>query len=335
MSGQCGENIWRILRQGSFNEADRFADARWNWFMTKAAVMVGLGEVLWDLLPSGKVLGGAPANFAYMTNVLGDEGVVASRVGSDDLGREACRVMDGLRVGTSYLQHDTRHETGTATVRIDAGGQPTFTIKERVAWDFLQWTESWQGLSARADVICFGTLAQRSQESAETIERFLQSAPEQALRICDANLRQSFFDKDVLSKSFRHAHIVKLNEQELLQVSHLFKLGVGSEEALAQRLLHECDLKLICITRGARGSLLVSEDEIVEHKGFRVKVADAVGAGDAFTACLAHHYLREHSLDEISEAANRFAGWVATQVGATPLIQQTQLQNILNGVVID
>lgn len=303
--------------------------------MTKSAVMVGLGEVLWDLLPSGKVLGGAPANFAYMTNVLGDEGIVASRVGNDNLGREACRVMEDLLVGTSYVQQDTHHETGTASVKIDAGGQPTFTIKERVAWDFLQWNESWEELSARADVICFGTLAQRSQESAATIDRFLQNAPERALRICDANLRQSFFHQDVLWKSFRHAQIVKLNEQELLQVSYLLKLGVGSDQALALRLLHECDLKLVCITRGARGSLLVSEDEIVEHNGFRVKVADAVGAGDAFTACLAHHYLRGHSLGEISEAANRFAAWVATQVGATPLIQRAQLQNILNGVVLD
>jgi fructokinase len=297
--------------------------------------MIGLGEVLWDLLPSGKVLGGAPANFAYMTNVLGDEGIVASRVGSDDLGREAYRLMEKLGVCTSYLQHDVTHETGTATVKIGAGGQPTFTIKEPVAWDFLQWTASWEELSARADVICFGTLAQRSLESAAAIDHFLQSAPERALRICDANLRQSFFNKDVLWKSFRHAQIVKLNEQELLQVSCLLKLGKGSEQALAQRLRNECDLKLICITRGAQGSLLVSEDEMVEHKGFRVKVADAVGAGDAFTACLAHHYLRGHSLLEISEAANRFAAWVATQVGATPLIQRTQLQNILNGVVLD
>lgn len=303
--------------------------------MTKPAVMIGLGEVLWDLLPSGKVLGGAPANFAYMSNVLGDEGVVASRVGNDELGREASRVMQDLGLNTSCLQRDSQHETGTAAVRIDAGGQPTFTIKELVSWDFLQWTTSWEELSARADAICFGTLAQRSRNSAATIDRFLGNAPEKALRICDVNLRQSFYNKDVLRKSFQHAHLVKLNEQELLRVSFLLNLGIGSEEALAQRLLHECDLRLVCVTRGARGSLLVSEDEMVEHKGFRVKVADAVGTGDAFTACLVHHYLRGHSLGEISDAANRFAAWVATQIGATPLIPRTQLQNILRGVALD
>jgi fructokinase len=303
--------------------------------MTKLAVMIGLGEVLWDLLPSGKVLGGAPANFAYMSSVLGNEGVVASRVGDDEPGREACRVMEYLGLSASYVQHDDQHETGTAAVLIDARGQPTFNLKERVAWDFLQWTPAWEELSARADAICFGTLAQRAPDSAATIDYFLRNAPEKALRICDVNLRQSFYSKAVLRKSFQHAHLVKLNEQELLQASFLLELGIGSEQALAQRLLHECGLRLVCITRGARGSLLVSEDEMVEHKGFRVKVADAVGAGDAFTACLVHHYLRGHSLEDISEAANRFAAWVATQIGATPLIPRTQLQNILSGVALD
>lgn len=303
--------------------------------MTRPAVMIGLGEVLWDFLPSGKVLGGAPANFAYMAKVLGNQGIVASRIGNDDLGREAARVMDDLGVSTSHLQRDDHHETGVATVSIDDGGQPAFTIKELVSWDFLQWTANWAELSARADVICFGTLAQRSQTSAETIDCFLRNAPENALRVCDVNLRHPFYSHDVLRKSFQHAHVVKLNEQELLQVSALLELGVGSEQALGQRLLRECGLRLVCVTRGARGSLLISEGKTVEHSGFRVKVADAVGAGDAFTACLVHHYLLGHSLEEISEAANRFAAWVATQTGATPLIQRTQLQSILSGVPLD
>ena len=293
--------------------------------------MIGLGEVLWDILPSGKALGGAPANFAYMTKVLGDEGIVASRVGNDELGREACEVIQRLGLNTSYLQQDNQHQTGTAAVSIDAAGQPNFTIQESVAWDFLQWTAEWEELSSRADVICFGSLAQRSPESALAIDLFLQNAPAKALRICDVNLRESFYNKDVLRKSFQHAHIVKLNEQELLQISSLLNLGDGTEEALAKRLLAEHGLRLVCITLGDRGSLLVSEDQTVEHRGFRVKVADAVGAGDAYTACMAHHYLRGHSLWEISESANRFASWVATQTGATPPIVADQLRNILSG----
>jgi fructokinase len=299
--------------------------------MTEPALMIGLGEVLWDLLPSGKVLGGAPANFAYMASVLGDQGIVASRIGNDDLGREACRVMQELGLNTAYLQHDERHETGTASVSIDTAGQPNFTIKKSVAWDLLDWSPQWEELSSRADVVCFGSLAQRSEKSAATIERFLKNTPKKTLRICDVNLRESFYTQGVLRRSFQHADIVKLNDQELLQVSDLFKLGVGTHEMLAQRLLHLCDLRLVCITCGSRGSLLVTQREAVEHKGFRVTVADAVGAGDAFTACLAHHYLRGHSLQEISESANRFAGWVTTQSGATPSITTDQLRNLLNG----
>src|SRR5690349_19652318 len=177
--------------------------------MTAPAIMIGLGEVLWDLLPSGKVLGGAPANFAYMASVLGDRGIVASRVGNDDLGREACRVMQELGLSTAHLQHDERHPTGTATVSIDAAGQPNFTIKNPVAWDFLEWSTQWEDLAARADVVCFGSLAQRSEKSAATIERFLKSTPRKTLRICDVNLRESFYSQAVLRRSLQYADIVK------------------------------------------------------------------------------------------------------------------------------
>jgi fructokinase len=302
--------------------------------MTEPALMIGLGEVLWDLLPSGKVLGGAPANFAYMASVLGDQGIVASRVGNDDLGREASRVMQELGLSTAYLQHDERHETGTATVSIDNAGQPNFAIKNSVAWDFLDWSPQWEELSSTADVVCFGSLAQRSEKSADTIERFLKNTAKNTLRICDVNLRESFYSQGVLRRCFQYADIVKLNDQELLQVSYIFKLGIGTHEMLARRLLHLCDLRLVCITCGSRGSLLVTDGQIVEHKGFRVTVADAVGAGDAFTACLAHHYLRGHSLQEISESANRFASWVATQRGATPPISTDKLHSILNNVAL-
>ena len=302
--------------------------------MAKPALMIGLGEVLWDILPTGRMLGGAPANFAYMANVLGDQGIVASRVGNDDMGGEACRAMKMLGLDISYVQLDDKHETGAARVTIDDLGQPNFTIKQSVSWDFLQWTAAWEELAAQADVVCFGSLAQRSATSAVTIECFLRNTPQKALRICDVNLRQSFYNKEVLGKSFQHADIVKLNDQELFQVSTLLGLGSESEETLAKRMLHECGLRLVCITRGARGSLLVSGDQTIEHAGYRVKVADAVGAGDAFTACLAHHYLRGRPLEEISEAANRFASWVATQTGATPPITTSELQNILNGVAL-
>jgi fructokinase len=255
-------------------------------------------------------------------------------VGNDDLGREACTVMQQLGLTIDYVQQDEGNATGTAVVSIGPGGQPTFLIKELVAWDSLQWSPDWEELSARADVVCFGSLAQRSPMSASTIERFLKNVPKTGLRICDANLRQSYYSNEVLRRSFQHADIVKLNEEELGRVASLLALGNGGEQVLAKRLLAEFDLRLVCITRADRGSVLVSHAETVEHAGFRVKVEDAVGAGDAFTACLAHHYWRGRSLKETSEAANRFAAWVATQRGATPPISPDQLQNILAGFVL-
>jgi len=301
-------------------------------FLNGPAAMIGLGEVLWDLLPSGKKLGGAPANFAYMVNVLGDRGIIASRIGNDEFGREARIAIQALGLDTTYVQQDDYHPTSTSEVTLDNEGQPEFKIKESVSWDYLESTPQWAALAAEADVICFGSLAQRSPIAAATINRFLQSAPKQTLRIFDVNLRQSFFNGEVLQRSFELAHIVKLNHHELPRVSSLLGINSGSERALAARLMEKFDLRLVCVTRGSGGSLLVSPKEIVAHEGLRVRVADAVGAGDAFTACLAYHYVRGRSLRDISEYGNRFAAWIATQVGATPLIEGMRLQEIMDGI---
>lgn len=299
--------------------------------MSVRPVMVGLGEILWDILPSEKSLGGAPANFAYMANVLGNMGIVASRVGNDELGRKAREVIEARGMDSSYLQQDKLHKTGIARVLLESDGQPRFTIQESVAWDFLEWTPAWQELSTRANVVCFGILAQRSLRSAETIERFLLNTPDETLRICDTNLREPFYTADMVRKSFRFADVLKLNHEELLQVSLLLGMGKDrKEEELAAALLREFNLELICVTKGARGSLLVSKTKAVRHTGLRVKVADTIGAGDAFTACVAHYYVRRRPLEQISDSANRFAAWVATQVGAAPFISPDQLKEILS-----
>jgi fructokinase len=300
--------------------------------MTAPVLMVGLGEVLWDLLPSGRVLGGAPTNFAYMTSVLGNRGIVASRVGRDILGQQACEVMDSLGLTTNYIQRDEEHETGTAAVLIDSAGLPTFTIKESVAWDFLDWTSAWEELSGLAEVVCYGSLAQRSLLSADTIDRFLGNTRKETLKIFDVNLRQSFYTIDILLKLFLHANIVKLTDQEMQRVGSLFLDDkINDVERLAKWLREEFELEVVCITRGDRGSLLVSESDVVEHPGLAVEVVDTVGAGDAFTACLAHQFVRGRPLTEISESANRFASWVVTRTGATPRIDPRQLQEVLAG----
>jgi fructokinase len=280
--------------------------------------VVGLGELLWDLFPAGKQLGGAPANFAYISSLLGEKGIPASRIGQDKLGAEALRRLGALGLSTEYIQQDTDHPTGTVKVEVDPAGQPCFEITEFVAWDFLSWTHDWQELADQADAVCFSTLAQRSEHSRSAMRSFLLAMRPDAVRVCDINLRQHFFNAQVVSESMKMAMIVKLNHEELPRVMRLFDLEHRSNEESARNLLLSYDLQLICMTRGNNGSLLISCDECVEHPGFKVRVADTVGAGDAFTAALVHGYLQGKSLAHINENANRAGAWVASQVGAMP-----------------
>jgi len=292
-------------------------------------LVVGLGEVLWDLFPEGKQLGGAPANFAYITNLLGDRGIIASRVGDDALGDEIQQKLGTLGLESSYLQSDSARPTGTVRVRVDQDGQARFEITDMVAWDFLEWTPAWESLAQQADAICFGSLAQRSPASRETIHKFLGAARPGTARIFDVNLRQAFYSAKVLSESLKFADIAKLNAEELPRVVELLGIPHHGEQPSAERLRFAYGLKLVCVTRGAQGSLLVSEWERHEHPGFRVQVADTVGAGDAFTAALVHHFLRGAGLAAMNEAANRIGAWVASCVGATPSSDDVQLRRIL------
>jgi fructokinase len=280
--------------------------------------VIGLGEILWDVLPSGKQLGGAPSNFAYISTLLGSEGIVASRIGNDSLGSEAVQRLTALGVTTAFVQCDVTHPTGTVQVKLDHAGQPNFEIAEDVAWDFLEWTSDWQALAAKADAICFGSLAQRTEVSRATIRRFLGAAEKKAVRVFDVNLRQAFFSKELLTESMKLADIVKLNHEELPRIMQLFGLSHRDEIASVDALMDLHRLKLICVTRGCRGSLLVSQSGLNEHSGYRIQVADAIGAGDAFTAGLVQEYMRGSSLPEMNETANRVGAWVASQVGAMP-----------------
>lgn len=298
----------------------------------KSYNIVGLGELLWDVFPQGKELGGAPANFAYMTSLLGDHGIVASRVGSDALGRTAGRRLERIGLRSKYLQIDTQHPTGTAKLYVDPAGQPTFEIAEGVAWDFFEWTPEWQKLASTADAVCFGSLAQRSPQSRATIRLFLQEVSRGTTRIFDVNLRQHFFSAEILSDSLKLADIVKFNQEELPNAVKLLGGTFTDEERSAGWIRDTYGLRLVCITRGAKGSLLVSPSEVNQHGGVRVVVADTVGSGDAFTAALTYHYLRNGSLATMNEAANRMGAWVATQTGATPPRDDYYLQQIRSAV---
>ena len=290
--------------------------------------IVGIGEVLWDILPAGRQLGGAPTNFAYHVNSLGETGIAVSRVGDDDLGKETVERLQELDMDTGYIQIDRSHPTGTVPVQLNEQGEPIYIIVEDVAWDYLEWSTQLQRLSSDAQVVCFGTLAQRTPDSRHTIRRFLRSTNTKCLKIFDINLRQSYFSQEILIQSMKLAQILKLSHEELPVLVELLGKDAtqGNEKDWARYLIDQFVIELVCITRGANGSVLVTEHEIVEHAGYQVKVVDTVGSGDAFTACLAVSYLRSYPLDEICKAANRLGAWVAGQAGATPPIGADILQ---------
>ena len=297
-------------------------------------IVVGLGELLWDELPGGHRLGGAPANFAVMASRLGAHGCIASRLGSDEPGKAARALLAGLPVDTRSLQQDTTLPTGRVSVHFDQG-QPAYEIHAPVAWDNLQATPEWQQLVQKADAVCWGTLAQRDPRSEQTIHTLVAAARPDCLRIFDVNLRAPFFTAAHVTRSLAQATLLKLNDGEmphLLALAGLPDAGGTTPEALthgAHELLAACpNLDLVTTTLGAHGSLVVTREEVLRHPGVPVQVADTVGAGDAFTAALAIYRLRGGSLRVQSEAANRWGSWVASQPGAMPPLPQATRDEI-------
>jgi len=289
---------------------------------------LGIGELLWDVLPGGKRLGGAPANFSVMAGRLGNHAVILSRIGRDDLGREAVHLLDPLPADTAYLQIDTAHDTGRVTVAFN-DGQPEYTIHKPAAWDSLELSDEWVQLAERADAICFGSLAQRSIESRHTIQTLAAQTLSRCIRVFDVNLRSPFYSSEVIQESLELATVAKMNDAEVPLVLALLGMPVedeglpGNLRSGAERLLAEFPtLQMIAITRGAHGSLLVNREEWHEHPGFPAKVADTIGAGDAFTAAMTHYLLRGTDLNVLNDAGNRWGSWVASQSGAMPALPQ-------------
>ncbi len=297
---------------------------RWSKTLREPHLVLGIGELLWDMLPTGERLGGAPANFSVMAGRLGNHAVILSRIGRDDLGREAVHLLDPLPADTAYLQVDTMHETGRVTVEFN-NGQPEYTIHQPAAWDSLELSDEWVQLAERADAICFGSLAQRSVEARQTIQTLAAQTPSRCVRVFDVNLRPPFYSSEVIQESLELATVVKMNDAEVPLVLALLGMPVEEEgqpghlRQGAERLLAEFPtLQMVAITRGAHGSLLVNREEWHEHAGFPAKVADTIGAGDAFTAALTHYLLRGAELPVLNEAGNRWGSWVASQTGAMP-----------------
>jgi len=283
--------------------------------------IIGVGEVLWDLLLTGPQLGGAPANFAYHAHALGAHAQVITRVGKDDHGREVIRRFHEMGLPETTVQIDETAPTGTAKVELSGDGLAHFTIQENVAWDHIAVTTEALGAASEAHAISFGSLAQRSEPSRNTIQQLVAATPPDALRVFDINLRQQFYSRDVIEQSLQLANVLKLNDDELPTLAAMFNLTSSGEDHI-ERLAQMFGLRVVALTRGANGSLLYQKDKDEvrwsDCPSRPVKVVDTVGAGDSFTAALVLGLLRKMDLDEINTIANEVARYVCSQSGATP-----------------
>ena len=286
--------------------------------MKEGFKIIGIGEVLWDLLPSGPQLGGAPANFAYHARALGARAAVVSRIGSDRLGRECLARFRTMDLPEATVQVDDHAPTGTVTVELAADGAPQYTIHENVAWDRLAVAPPALEAVRDADAVCFGSLAQRNAISRAAIQQLVGAAPAGAiLRVFDINLRQDFYSRGVITDSLALANVLKVNETELACLAEMFSL-TGDVRAHILQLAERHDLRVVACTRGERGSVLFAEGRWSDHPGVTAKVADTVGAGDSFTAAMILGLLAHWNLNEISQRANEVAAYVASRAGATP-----------------
>lgn len=280
-------------------------------------LVTATGEVLWDILPEGKHLGGAPANFVYFANALGAEGLLVSRVGADELGDETLRRLNQLGIGSEGVTCDSEHETGKATVALDGAGVPRFTINEPAAWDFIAVSDAVQARVAKSAAVCFGTLGRRHSVSRASIRALVSSVPKTALRVFDVNLRRPFYSKELLDEGLELANVLKLNDEELAILSEMYGLS-GSETARLYQLRDRFELRVVTLTKGAAGSVVIDGQRVSQHPAVPTVIKDTVGAGDAFTAALVIGLLRRDHLDALHAHAARLAAYVCSQAGATP-----------------
>ena len=278
-------------------------------------VIVGIGEILWDMLPSGKALGGAPANFAYHAMRLGEEGWAVSAIGDDDLGREIMDIVGSK--GLKNIISVTDKPTGTVEVELDGRGVPTYNIMEDVAWDNIPFTPEMEVLASRADAVCFGSLVQR-MNSRRSVLGFVRAMRPDALKVFDINLRQHYYSCEVIEESLKLSDILKINDEEIRTVADMFGLG-DDDVAACRSLIASYGLRLVILTKGADGSEVITADEVIPQSVGHVDVVDTVGAGDAFTAAFVVAYLRGETLAQAQRLATETASYVCSCKGAMPL----------------
>ncbi|MDD5728657.1 MAG: carbohydrate kinase [Victivallales bacterium] len=280
--------------------------------------IVSIGEVLWDIFQDNAKFGGAPANVACHCAAMADSAYMISSVGNDNYGKAAMEFLLGRNVNIDGVSVSGKYATGTVDVAVDRQGKPEYRINCQSAWDNIESNSCMEHIVRNADALCFGSLAQRDEVSRRTIERLVALSPAACLKVFDVNLRLDFYNDDILRNSVRMADIIKLNDEELPVVGKVFGLS-GNAEAVMKELIRVTDVKLVAVTRGGDGAVIISRDEESDCPGIKVdKLADTVGAGDAFTAMLISGLLRGKPLDEINHNACRLAAYICSQPGATP-----------------
>ncbi len=288
----------------------------------KTEFVVGMGEALWDVLPEGKKIGGAPANFAYHVSQFGLPSCTVSAVGDDVLGNEIIENLTSK--GLNHLIEKVPYPTGTVQVTIDQAGIPQYEIKENVAWDNIPYTARLEQLAGKTKAVCFGSLAQRNVVSRNTINRFLDAMPqdEDTLVVFDVNLRQGFYNKEILCNSMKRCNILKINDEELVTVSRMFGYPGIDLQDKCWILLGKYNLKMLILTCGINGSYVFTPGNVSFQPTPKVDVADTVGAGDSFTAAFIAGILRGLSVAEAHGIAVRTSAYVCTKPGAMPVLPE-------------
>lgn len=281
--------------------------------------VVGIGEALWDVLPGGKKIGGAPANFAYGVSQFGIDSLAISALGKDDLGSELQQNLEGKKL--EYRLPIVPFPTGTVQVTLDEEGIPSYDIKENVAWDNIPFTDELEQIARQTRAVCFGTLAQRNWVSRDTINRFLDTMPdgEGCYKIFDVNLRQDFYSADVLRESMMKCNVLKINDEELDVIGELFGLLDLEMQEKCRKLLFDYEVQILILTCGVNGSYVFTSERISYVQTPKVDVADTVGAGDSFTAAFVAALLCGKNIVEAHKLAVNVSAYVCTQHGAMPI----------------
>lgn len=285
-------------------------------------IIVGLGEILWDVFPERKVLGGAPANFAYHASQFGFNGYIVSAIGEDLLGKEILSGLEDKKL--NYLIETTDYPTGTVEVTLNKSGVPQYEICENVAWDNIPFTARTENLAKSTQTVCFGSLAQRSAVSRETIRKFIALMPKDSLRIFDINLRLNYYTKEIIDESLQMANIMKINDEEVLKIATLLEWD-GEEQDICKRLLEEYNLDILILTKGTDGSFVFTPHQTSYQPTPKVHVADTVGAGDSFTAAFVAAYLHGERIEDAHQLAVEVSAYVCLQHGAMPKLADAYL----------